>query len=147
MTLIWRTIGSVLLVILVGCASVPMASGDRDAEAKAFKAKSDKASIYVYRNENIAAAIKMPVVLDGKLVGDTGPRTFLLLEVPPGRHMIVSKTGNDSAVDLDVAGGRVYFLWQEVKFGAFAARSHLQQVDEARGKAGVKECKLIEVAQ
>ena len=31
--------------------------------------------------------------------------------------------------------------------GGFAPRSALHLVDEATGKAGIKECKLIEVAQ
>jgi len=31
-----------------------------------------------------------------------------------------------------------------VKMGAFSARSALQLVDEAKGRAGVAECKLIQ---
>jgi hypothetical protein len=35
-------------------------------------------------------------------------------------------------------------VWQEVKMGAFAARSALHLVDEKTGEDGVKECKLIQ---
>jgi PBP1b-binding outer membrane lipoprotein LpoB len=136
-----------LTALLTGCASVPMASVERDTAAKSFAVKPDKANIYVYRNETIGSAIKMPVALNGKLVGDTGPTTYMVLEVPPGTHTILSKTENDSTLTINAVGGRNYFVWQEVKMGMFAARSALQQVDEAKGKAGVAECKLIEVKQ
>jgi hypothetical protein len=136
-----------LVVLATGCASVPMAKPELDTAAKSYSVKPDKANIYVYRNETFGAAIKMPVVLNGKLVGDTAAKTFLILEVPPGKHTVMSKTENDSTVTVDAAAGRNYFLWQEVKMGMFAARSSLQQVDDAIGKAGIAECKLIEVAQ
>jgi Protein of unknown function (DUF2846) len=133
--------------LMVGCASVPMASPERDTAAKTFAVKADKANIYIYRNETIGAAIKMPLALNGKLVADTGALTYLVLEVPPGAHTILSKTENDSTLTIDAVAGRNYFVWQEVKMGMFAARSALQLVDEAKGKAGVAECKLIEVKQ
>ena len=136
-----------VLVLASGCASVQMASSEQDTAAKSFAVKPDKANIYVYRNETMGAALKMPVALDGKLMGDTASKTYLLLEVNPGSHTVVSKTENDSSVTLNTVAGRNYFLWQEVKMGLLMARSNLQEVDEATGKAGVAECKLIQVAQ
>ena len=130
--------------LVSGCASVPMATPEQDAAARNFAVKPDMANIYVYRNETMGAAIKMPVALNGKLVGDTASKTFLKLEVSPGKHTLLSKTENDSSLTIDAIAGRNYFVWQEVKMGAFAARSLLQLVDEATGKAGVAECKLIE---
>ena len=137
----------VLVVLTSGCASVPMASPERDAAAKTFTVKPDKANIYVYRNEMLGAAIKMPLVLNGKLVADISAGTYLLLEVSPGDHTIVSKTENDSTLTLTAAAGRNYFIWQEAKMGLFSPRSELQLVDEAIGKVGVAECKLVETRQ
>jgi len=137
-------IAAMLVILASGCASVPMATPEQDAAARNFTVKPDKANIYVYRNETFGAAIKMPLALNGRLVGDTGPKTFILLEVAPGNHTLVSKTENDSTLTVNAVAGRNYFVWQEVKMGGFAARSALQLVDEATGKAGVTECKLIE---
>jgi hypothetical protein len=134
----------VAALFLGGCASVPMASVEQDASAKTFAVKPDKANIYVYRNETFGAAVKMPVALNGKLVGDTAAKTFLALEVAPGTHTLVSKTENDATLSLNALPGKNYFVWQEVKMGAFAARSALQLVEDSVGKAGVAECKLIE---
>lgn len=132
------------VILSTGCASVQMASSEKDAAAKTFAVKADKANIYVYRNETMGAAIKMPVALNGKLIGDTASKTYIKLEVPPGDHQLLSKTENDSVVSVKAQPGKNYFVWQEVKMGMFAARSALQLVDDATGKAAVQECKLIQ---
>ena len=138
----------VMFALLVsGCASVPMGDATRDAELKTFKPKSDKAALYVYRNENFGAAIKMTVLLDGKILGDTAAKTYLYTEVAPGKHRLVSKTENESVLDFDAVAGRIYYVWQEVKMGLFAARSNLQLVDEKDGQAGVLESKLVAPVQ
>ena len=139
--------GALAIVVLAsGCASVPMATTGQDQAAKTYAVKPQKANIYVYRNEQMGAAIKMPVLLNGRAVGDTGAKTFMLLEVDPGSHTIVSKTENDATVKVDATAGRNYFVWQEVKMGLMQARSQLHLVDEAQGKAGVAECNLIQPA-
>ena len=138
-------IGLIFVALLAsGCVSVPMASNEKDAAAKSFAPKAGMANIYVYRNETFGAAIKMPVILDGKLVGDTASKTYFLLEVAPGKHELISKGENDSVLPVTAQGGSNYFVWQEMKMGMFGPRSLLQMVDDATGKAGVAECKLIE---
>jgi len=134
----------ILLAALVGgCVSVPMASPELDAAARSFAVKPGKANIYVYRNEIFGTALRLPVALDGKPVGDTAINTFLLLEVSPGSHTIQSKSENGATVTINAVAGQSYYVWQEVKMGARAALHH---VDEATGKTAVNECKLIATA-
>lgn len=131
-------------LFVTGCASVPMASPEADLAAKAYVTDPTKANIYIYRNESMGAAIKMPVLLDNVSVGDTAAKTYIMRSVTPGTHVITSKTEIDATISVDAKAGTNYFVWQEVKMGAFAARSQLHLVDEAKGKAGVAECKLIQ---
>ena len=134
--------GLLLIVSLVtGCASVPMASMDMDAQAKSFTTPSGKSSIYVYRNESFGGGIPMTVALDGRVAGSSGPQTYFLFEVPPGPHEVSSIAEDTSTVKLDTKPGKAYFIWQEVKMGFWMARSQLHEVDEATGKKGVDECK------
>lgn len=128
-----------------GCASVPMASAELDAQAKSFSVDAAKSNIYIYRNETMGAAVKMPVAIDGKMAGDTAAKTYLLQSVEPGEHSIISKTENDATLKLTTAPGKNYFIWQEVKMGMWAARSQLHEVDETTGKNAVSECKLVNV--
>jgi len=130
--------------IVSGCASVPMASADADAAAKTYKVEPGKANVYIYRNENFGAAVKLPVLIDNVAVGDTAANTYLFKQVDPGNHIITSKAEHDSKLSLDAEAGQNYFIWQEVKMGLWAAGSELHLVDEAKGKAGVAECKLVE---
>lgn len=136
-----------LIVLLSGCASVPMASTERDSKAKTFAVKPGMSNIYVYRNESIGAAVKMDVELDGKLVGQTVAKSYFALEVLPGKHTLNSKAENDSVIDVNAGEGKNNFIWQEVKMGLMYARNKLQLVDETIGKAGVAESKLVESIQ
>lgn len=132
------------VLALTGCASVPMANKDADSQAKQFQPAPEKAKVYIYRNESMGAAIKMPVLIDNASVGDTAAKTYIEKDLDPGSHTITSKTEQDSTLALDMLAGKVYYVWQEVKMGMFAARSQLHQVDEAKGQAGVGESKLIQ---
>lgn len=131
-------------LIFTGCASVNMAPASQDSRAKNFKPETDKATIYVYRNETFGAAVKMPVLLNGYHVADTIANSYLAMSVSAGNFQVTSKTENDSSVDLKVESGKNYFVWQEVKMGVWSGRSQLQVVSEEKGKAGVLECKLVQ---
>ena len=130
------------LIVMSGCASVPMASPDQDAEAKKFDAPPAKSRIYVYRNESFGGAIYMTVSLDGRIMGRSAAQTFFVWDVAPGKHTVSSHAEDVSMVTLETAAGKSYYLWQEVKMGLWMARSLLQQVDEKTGRAGVLECQL-----
>lgn len=137
-------LAAVGFLALTGCASVPLASADQDQAAKSFTAQSGKARIYLYRNETFGAAIKMPVSFDGKTVGQTASKTYFYWDVDPGTHSIASLTENTPTISVDAKSDNVYYVWQEVKMGAFAARSDLHLVDEETGKKGVQQCKLAQ---
>lgn len=137
-----------LLVSSSGCATVgvPLASLDEDRLAKSMSSKPDKSLIYVYRDEYFGGAIPMTVSLNGRVAGQTGPKTYFMWEVTPGRHEIASHTENVSTLTLQTEPGRAYFIWQEVKMGMFMARSLLQQVDEETGRKAIAECQLLQSA-
>jgi hypothetical protein len=135
------------LLVASGCATVQMGDTQADAKLKTFIPPQNKAALYVYRNETFGAAIKMTVILDGRILGDTASRTYLHAELEPGKHRLVSKTENDSVLDFEAIAGKIYYVWQEVKMGLWQARSLLQLVDEQTGQAGVLESQLSVLPQ
>jgi len=137
------TISLLLALAVTGCASTKMADPAADAKAKQFIAKADKATVYVYRNESMGAGVKMDVKLDNKVWGETVAKSYLVTDVDPGKHTIVSSAENDSSLSLDTVAGKIYYVWQEVKMGVMYARNKLQPVDEKTGQAGVNESKLV----
>lgn len=134
------------VLALTGCASVPMGDPVQDAALKTFTAKPDVAGIYIYRNENFGAAVKMDIEIDGKPLGMTAAKTYLYKEVPAGKHQVTSKSENDDSILIDTVAGKLYYIWQEVKMGLLYARTKLHLVDEATGQAGVKESSLAVAA-
>ena len=137
----WLTVLASML--LVGCAQVPMADARQDAALKSFPApRPGMASLYIYRNETFGSAIKQSLVLDGMNVGQSGPKTYFHTDIAPGRHTIMSQGENMDTLDLDALAGRRYFVWQEIKMGAFQARTKLSLVSEDVGRKGVLESAL-----
>lgn len=134
---------AVLLLLLSGCASVPMAPLDQDSKAKDFSPIPNKTSLYIYRNETFGAAIPMTVSVNGKALGQTAAQTYFRLNLTPGKYNVESHAENISVLHLTTEAGKNYFVWQEVKMGMWMARSLLQQTDETTGRAGVMESKLI----
>lgn len=135
------------MLVMSGCATVQMGDTQADARMKTFTPPKDKAALYVYRNETFGAALKMTVLLDGKILGDTASKTYLYSELEPGKHRLISKTENDSILDFEAIAGKIYYVWQEVKMGLWQARSQLQMMDEKTGQAGVLESQLAVTAQ
>jgi hypothetical protein len=127
--------------VLAGCAAVPMASLQDDASAKQFAAKKGSANIYLYRNETFGAAVAMTVSLDGKVMGRTGPQTYFLWEVAPGKHEIASHTENTARLTIEAKDGQNHYVWQEVKMGMWQPGSQLLEVGDEQGRKGVLECK------
>jgi hypothetical protein len=137
------SISVILLLVLSGCASVPMAPMEQDVKAKEFMPVQDRAALYIYRSESFGGAIPMTVTVNGKAIGQSAAKTFFLLNVVPGKYTVESHAENVSNLSLTAESGKNYFVWQEVKMGMWMARSLLQQVDETTGRAGVAESKLI----
>lgn len=135
-------VSSIVIMGLVGCASVPMGDPKQDAALKEFSSKPGVAGIYIYRNESFGGAVTMDVSVDGKALGKTAANTFLYKEVKPGKHTVTSEAENTENLELNTVSGKLYYVWQEVKMGLLYARNKLHLVSADEGKKGVLETKL-----
>ncbi|MEK2644308.1 DUF2846 domain-containing protein [Bdellovibrio sp. BCCA] len=131
----------------IGCASIPQADKKLDTEAKLFKAHPEKSILYVYRNEAIGGAVRMDVMVDNELLGETRTGHYLWINMQPGVHVISSRAENSHDIELKTEPGKVYYVWQEAKMGIMYARTKLNVVDEKTGQTGVRECSLVQHRQ
>jgi len=131
-----------ILLVLTGCASTPLADPAQDAARKQFVARPDRAGLYIYRNESLGGGVRMDVSVDGKVLGQTVSHTYLYTELTPGRHSIRSEAENTSNLEFRAEPGRLYYIWQEVKFGILYARNKLHMVNDPEGQEGVRESRL-----
>lgn len=137
-------IAALAAMTAAACASVPMASPRADARAKQFQPAPGTALLYVYRNETLGSGVKMDLLLNGRLIGQTARKTYVLATLQPGFHRLDSVASSTSTLKLSANPGRIYYVWQEVTWGLLYAGSRLQLVDEQTGQAGVRECKLAD---
>lgn len=129
---------------LTGCASVPMASQEADAELKKFAAPAaDKAGLYIYRNTFGGQALKKTVTLDGTVIGETANKVYFFKEITPGQHVISTESEfSDNTVSFQADAGKNYFAEQYIKVGVFVGGAGVRMVDEATGKKEVAACSL-----
>jgi len=148
-----RIIGIIVLLLMgliVGCASVPMASVDQDAKAKQFVPDPTKASLYVYRNDVMAGAIPISIDLNGQKIGEVVSKSYLQLKLTPGVYVIGSHSknedglskSNDSSLSVSVEAGKNYYVHLNVGVGVLFASSSLETVDMVTGMEGVNASSL-----
>jgi hypothetical protein len=136
-----------LLGVLSGCASVPMASLSEDTQAKKFEPVQGKSSVYVYRNESFGAAIKVTVAADDKMLGQTAPYTYYLLHLEPGAHKFSCYAENTENFSITTKPDQLYFIRQEMKMGMWAARCAIYEAPAEEGKAAVLESNMAQKNQ
>ena len=139
----YRILSSGILILsIVGCATVPMGDPRKDTALKQFATSPDSAGLYIYRNETFGAAILMNVMVDGELLGQTASKTYFFKQVSPGKHTVTSLAEGTDTIEVNTVAGKLYYIWQEVKMGLWSASSKLHLVSEDEGKKGVLESKL-----
>ncbi|MXS86342.1 DUF2846 domain-containing protein [Nitrosomonas sp. HPC101] len=140
-------VAGLTLSSLAGCASVPMESTEKSAEAKKFIAPNNgKSGVYVYRSGSFGGALKKDIWIDGKCIGETAPNMFFYEEVKGDAEHKLSTESEFSPNDLmlTTSAGKNYFVRQYIKMGVFVGGAGLELVNDDEGK---KEVSQLSMAQ
>lgn len=135
------------ILLVAGCAKVPLAPQEQDIARKDFAPPSPgTAGLYIFRNSNYGSAVLKPLNINDSFIGNTAPMTYFYLEVAPGEHTL-STLGETSTVELEInfKADRQYFVRHFIKTGFFAASAGLERVSGDYGREGVLECSLAEI--
>lgn len=136
---------TILLISAAGCATVSMATKEKDAEAKNFIAQQDISNIYIYRVSSFGAAVKYPVVLDGKMLGELPGGTFIFVTSQPGQHTIHVTAERSKIETFTAEPGKNYYIMLTPRMGMWTAGAKLTlMTDEKQAQEDVKKCKLIQ---
>jgi len=122
------------------CATAPVASEQQNASALEFRAEPGKAMIYIYRQRSpVGGDETYAVYLDGRLLGNNGPGTFLIATVSPGPHVI---SAGVSQTLVTTTPGAIYFVRQTGYVGMSPTNNTtVRLVSLEEGKQGVRGCK------
>jgi hypothetical protein len=137
-----RLLCGLLSIWLVGCAATKQAV--RIPNLSVPVEDTTKARIYVIRPAMIGGAVKMKVTDNDGLIGQTGPKSYLVWERAPGDAFVTSKAEKPCSVSLNVAAGKVYYILQRVEPGVWYARCRMEEIDEERAQKFLKGCKLAQ---
>ena len=132
--------------LLSACASVPLASKEKDAAAKAFlKPQKDKASLYVFRNGFVGQALKKSVFIDDQVIGESANKVYFFRELAPGPHKVSTESefGNND-LEINLAGGQQHFVEQYIKMGVLKGGANLRVVPESEARKAISDCKLAQ---
>ncbi len=130
-----------------GCGSTPGMSPGLDAQAKRFEAPPEgRSRLYIYRNDAAGPKAGVDVSVDGKFAGMTTAKTFVVADVPPGEHEIVSEGGNTSNLKVTTQAGQATFIRQDITMGGSRALTQMVVATPEQGRAGVLESALVDSA-
>ena len=133
----------VSLVFLTACNTVPIASNDKDMQAKNFQPIPNKSKIYIYQTSPFSSVTGVPVALDKKVAGSVTSGTYHVWTVEPGRHVISSLTENKNNMWIDSEAGQNYYIKQRISASVWNPTSLLEQVSEKEAKKAINGSKLI----
>ena len=130
-----------LLAALTGCASVPEATPERDAEAKRFETRPGAAAVYVFRNDFASTARLEDSVLyvDDRLVGATLPGTFFRIDVTPGVRELHGYGYDAGSLRIRARNGEAHF----VALNVVAGTSRFTPVAPATARREIERCCVL----
>lgn len=132
---------------LSGCASVQMASIESDTQSKQFNVAQGKSSVYIYRDESFGSAIKIPISVNDKIIGQTAPHVFFNIALEPGQNKISCFGESTGNLLLSTKADQIYFVRQEMKMGMWTAGCAIYEVPAEEGKKSISECNMAQVNQ
>ncbi len=139
-----RTLLSMIcLVILSGCATTNMIKPE---QPPALTAKPDSALLVIVRDTFLGSGIVFWNYLDGKFIGETMGNTYIVADVAPGEHYVVSATENTGIAHFDFQKGKHYFLRQGVTMGMWRARtSGFYPMTTKEAQKAIEGCSYLQV--
>lgn len=139
-----KRFGLGLLAMVLSVLTSPVSAKDMiDVHDEPLLLEPDASSAVVYfvRPSRMGFAIRMWAFVDDTAIGATKGRRYAVTRLKPGKHLIWGSSENVSALELDVAAGKTYYIKLGARMGALRARIKLIPLDEAEGKAALAKCK------
>jgi len=104
-------------------------------EAPALTPGGDEAVVFFVRARRVGGAINFFAFVVVMPVGVTRARVYTGAVVPAGERVVWARSGNVSAVKLNLEAGKTYYFDQEVRMGGLRARVRLVQLSEEEGRS------------
>jgi hypothetical protein len=138
---------ALLLVLIIafcsGCATTQMIKPEKPPK---LEAKAGTALLVIVRDTYFGGNIVFWNYLDGKFIGETTAKTYIVTNVQPGEHYVVSATENTGVAHLNFQAGKHYFLRQGVTMGVWRARtSGFSPIPAEEARKVIQDCTYLQL--
>jgi hypothetical protein len=99
------------------------------------------AVVYILRTTRMGGLIHFWTFDSETLVGVTHGKSWNVVRMAPGTHLLWAKAENVAVLPLNLHAGETYFVHQQVLPGFGKARTQLELVDRAQGEEWLREIK------
>jgi len=120
------------IALLLAALALPAAASDKfivhddKPMDDARRPAPGKALIYFVRTQVAGFAIKFKLFADGKFVGLIMSKTYIPVEVDPGKHEFVTEAENAGFLEAEVAPDKIYVVQVSSHMGAWKSRTHFE---------------------
>ena len=128
------------VLLLAGCASVPQASRESDAEAQDYLTHPNAATLYVYRND-LSGPVRNESVLyvDGRIIGATLAGAYFRIDTRPGDRVLHGYGYDQGMLKVSARSGEITFVSLNVTGGT----SRFERVSPEAGKREIARCCVL----
>jgi hypothetical protein len=140
-----KKIFALLAVVFIfsGCAATSMMAPERQPN---LALDANKATVVIVRDAFMGNAIVFWNYIDGKFIGETKGKTYIVTQVNPGKHYLVVTTENTAVAQIDFKPGRIYYLREGIAMGIWRARtSGFSPMTPQEAKEAMNSCTYWEV--
>lgn len=132
-----------VVFIFSGCTATSMIAPERQPN---LSPTANKATVVIIRDAFMGTAIVFWNYVDGKFVGETKGKTYLVTQVTPGKHYLVVTTENTAVAQIDFKPGRIYYLREGIAMGVWRARtSGFSPMTPQEAREAMNSCTYWEV--
>ncbi len=107
----------------------------------------EPATIIVMRPNPLGTAVRNRVYHNGKLIGFTGVRSYLIWEVEPGLHSVGSSGENYDFVEVGIEAGKTYYFKQAQRPGLWKPRIELVALSEDQAMKTINKLKMAKLVE
>ena len=135
-----------VVLVLSRNRKVRFASPEDDRRAKEFAPDPRLGAVYVFRDAYFGKMVGVDVLVDGAPAAQTRGRTFVRVDVTPGRHVVTSVNPyEENRVDLplELAAGGIAYVEHGMRMGAVGSRYTLTSVAPAEAHRRIRRCRLL----
>ena len=133
------------VLLIAGCAQVPMADPQADQMGRAFPPpEPGKGALYVYRSGIMGVARPIDVAIVGGATAQLATNTYLRLEGPPGPIEIDCRVGDKTGGgQVQIDEGRIRYVEVSMTVGLMLPGCQVAEVPPEQGQRAVRASRRV----